>query len=235
MPFRRRYRRRRRRARPMSHLGALLRRNPSLAALRYRYRWRRKDGIFNARRSRQTELTVSGDQVKYTWYVEHYSFDIDYFIPSKPFSQANQGLLWMYYRIRKANVEVLPRAPIVSPFRGYGSTAIILDVNYRQGGEEKTSAYDPCMNYSTRHVFKSTYSYHSRYFTPKPRLADPSGLFQPNNKRNQFWLTHQPTEQVQWDGIGFAMYSDPDSTDYLVRITLYVQYRDFNLKDPPLN
>ncbi|AGL09952.1 capsid protein [Bat associated circovirus 2] len=228
------YRRRRgrgRRARPMSSLGRLLYRKPWLMHPRFRarYRWRRKNGITNLRLTRQVELWVPKDAANASFYVNHYTFDLDDFIPAG--TQLNSSPLpFKYYRIRKVKVEFQPRLPITSPFRGYGSTVPILDGAFvTPATGESDPIWDPYINFSGRHVIRTPAWYHKRYFTPKPLIDGNTGFFQPNNKQNALWFPNKQGQNIQWSGLGFAMQKGNEAYNYQVRFTLYVQFREFDL------
>ncbi|QGM49343.1 capsid protein [Elk circovirus Banff/2019] len=224
-----RYSRRYRRRRPRSHLGYLLRKNPRLLHPRYRYRWRRKNGIFNTRLSRNIQLNVPGTGTQPSWYVDKVRANIGEFLPPTTSIYNPLPFPFMYYRIRKLKVEFFPRSPITATQRGVGSTAIILDGAYRD--TVSAAAFDPYINYSSRRVFKTPLKYHSRYFTPKPILGG-TEAFQPNNKRNQLWLQLDPQVNLDHNGLGFAIANTENPQIYTIRLTIYVQFRELNLLDP---
>ncbi|AQW44863.1 cap protein [Porcine circovirus 2] len=224
---------RRRRHRPRSHLGQILRRRPWLVHPRHRYRWRRKNGIFNTRLSRTIGYTVKKTTVRTpSWNVDMMRFNINDFLP--PGGGSNPLTVpFEYYRIRKVKVEFWPCSPITQGDRGVGSHCCYSRLLYCNKG--------PCPNLLPLcklllpPYHNPAFSYHSRYFTPKPVLDGTIDYFQPNNKRNQLWLRLQTTGNVDHVGLGTAFENSIYDQDYNIRITMYVQFREFNLKDPPLN
>nr|QTA51473.1 Cap [Porcine circovirus 4] len=225
MPIRSRYSRRRRNRWSQRRRGLWPR------ASRRRYRWRRKNGIFHARFMREVTLSVSSFSTP-SWNVGHYDFKLKDFIPKGPGTIVNlYSLPLAYYRIRKVKVEFLPLNGINSN-RTYSSTAIQLDGDYV--GEGKNQTYDVLANHSSRHGFTNI-ARHSRYFTPKPQ--DPSGEthtlhFQPNNKRNQWWISMADQDLVH-HGLQYSIQNSNFVQVWTVRFTLYVQFREFDLVNYP--
>ncbi|ABR14586.1 cap protein [Porcine circovirus 2] len=228
---RRRYRSRRHR--PRSHLGQILRRRAWLVQGRHRYRWRRYIGIFNTRLSRTFGYTIKRTTVRTpSWAVDMMRFNNNDFLGAGAGSIA-RSVRFVYYRISKVKVEFWPCCPITQGDSGVGSSAVILDDNFVTKATALT--YEPYVNYSSRHTITQPFSYHSRYFSPKPVLDSTIDYFQPNNKRNQLWLRLQIAGNVDHVGLGTAFENSIYDLEYNIRVTMYVQFREFNLKDPPLN
>lgn len=191
------------------------------------------NGIFNTRLSRTFGYTIKRTTVKTpSWMTskkKHSRYD---FLPPGGTPQNNKP--WHeYYRIRKVKVEFWPCSPITQGDRGVGSSAVILDDNFVTKATALT--YDPYVNYSSRHTITQPFSYHSRYFTPKPVLDSTIDYFQPNSKRNQLWSIYVPEKTGMHVGLGTAFENSIYDQEYNIRVTMYVQFREFNLKDPPLN
>lgn len=172
-----------------------------------------------------------------SWKVDHYNFMLKEFMPLGPGTTNSEAIPWKYYRIRKAKIEFLPHMPAISP-REYNTTAIVLDGLYTSPSDKL--AYNPLANSSSRHTWVCTRK-HSRYFTPKPctLYAQKDGnmigfeWFQPNNKANQIWLSTLKPEEVH-HGLEFAIQNSKYQQAYTVRKTIYVQFREFDLINYPL-
>lgn len=224
MPVRSRYSRKRRWRRNRR------RRGPQRRYARGGYRWRRKNGIFNARLQTEETLTVASAATP-SWCVGHVNVTLKSMMPKGPGTTTNlYGMPFSYYRIRKLKIEFLPQIGITSN-RSYGGTAIILDGDYISEGKNQT--YDPLANHSSRHNLTNIHR-HSRYFTPKPQHSSKniSTYFQPNNKQLQEWISMNQQDRVH-HGLQYSIQNSNFIQTWTIRKTAYVQFREFDLVNFP--
>lgn len=225
MPVRSRYSRRRRWRRNRRRRRG---RRPATG----RYRWRRKNGIFNARLSETFKLTIPAQTSVGSWYTDRMSWKLKDFLPGLKSTENPKAMPFQYYRIRKIKVTFYPHQILSTQQVCWGTTAIDLDGTAT--AKVATATHNPYENRSSAHGWLSTRIHH-RYFTPKPQVDTVSGeteWFQPNNKRNQLWLNVN-ADNVPHYGLVYAMYNSPITKEFQVHITAYVQFREFSLVDYP--
>ncbi len=139
-----------------------------------------------------------------------------------------------YGVVREGKVDFWLCSRVRQGDRGVGSSADILYDNFFPKSTALT--YDPYVNYSSRHTIPQPFSYHSRYFTPKPVLDSTIDYFPHKIQRNQLWMRLQTSENVRpRRPSATASENSIYDQDYNIRVTMYVQVRESNLKDPPLN
>ncbi|AGL09970.1 capsid protein [Bat associated circovirus 1] len=197
------------------------------------YRWRRKNGIINVRLSATKDWTMASTTAE-GYNVARLEVNLRQFMPAGPGSAINtKSIPWAYYRIRKMKFEILPKMiPAQTPYR-YGSTAIYLGMQAPAPTQGKT--YDPHLKHVKQNMSGLITDQLKRYFTPKPDLDSitSTAWFQPNNKANQVWI-NMTNDNITHGQVGWSMERISNmAQNFKIRVTLYVQFREFNLIDYP--
>ncbi|AWY94065.1 capsid protein [Circovirus sp.] len=191
-------------------------------------RWRLRNGVFNVKLRREVILTIPKQTSPESYYVDKYQFALTDFVPRSGSSTNFYLMPWDYYRIRGISVKFLPKEPLAIIQRRHGFT--IIDSDGNAFPKQTNIAYNPYENHSSARPF-TNYKPHSRYFMPKPDIDGVSNLhhFQPNSKRNQWWMA-MAYASIKHYGLGFSiMNQSSGDMNWQVIFTAYVQFRELNL------